>query len=135
MSKMKYINILITYNWVQYDILSVPDEITEIELKLILRKKGFISKDWNAYYATSVYLEVGKNDIIEICINKNRPIKDLGIEEKSVIFIKEGNINEATDRSKIIGTISKILGDARNKVRKDKNDEGWAIPIKRSDDN
>lgn len=90
MAEKKFINLYVTYNRKEYKKVAIPADIDEINLKAHLRDLGYISCNRRTYYNTKVYLEShDKRKLKEICTDKYRSLKELGIGEKSLIFIEE----------------------------------------------
>lgn len=91
MEKRNIIKVYVTYNRSEYQQVSIPSEINEVELKAQLRDLGYISSYRRAYFTTKVYLESDdKQNLEEICLDKYRTLKELGIVENSLIVIKPG---------------------------------------------
>ncbi len=87
----KVINVYVTHNRKKYSQVAIPADINEVELKACLRDLGHISSYRRSYLTTKVYLEDDtKKYIKEICTDEYRSLEDLGIAEKSLIFIKAG---------------------------------------------
>lgn len=91
MSERKLIHVYVTHNRKEYSLVAIPADINEVELKACLRDLGHISSYRRSYLTTKVYLEDDtKTDIKEICTEEYRSLDDLGIGEKSLIVIEEG---------------------------------------------
>lgn len=91
MAEKKLIHVYVTHNRKEYSQVAIPADINEVELKACLRDLGHISSYRRSYLTTKVYLEDDtKNDIKEICTEEYRSLEDLGIVEKSLIVIDEG---------------------------------------------
>lgn len=99
MAEKRTIAVYVTYDRREYTKVNIPAEIDEVELKAVLRDLGYISSYQMSYLTTKVYLESDdKQELKEICIAEYRSIKELGIEENSLIYIKKGNPEPAIRR-------------------------------------
>ena len=91
MTERKLIHVYVTHNRKEYSQVAIPADINEVELKACLRDLGHISSYRRSYLTTKVYLEDDtKTSLKEICTEEYRSLKDLGIVEKSLIVIEEG---------------------------------------------
>ena len=91
MAKRKLIHVYVTHNRKEYSQVAIPADINEVELKACLRDLGHISSYRRSYLTTKVYLEDDtQTSLKEICTEEYRSLEDLGVGEKSLIFIKEG---------------------------------------------
>ena len=98
MAVRKLIHVWITRNRKEYSNVAIPADINEVELKACLRDLGHISSYRRSYLTTKVYLEDDtKADIKEICTEEYRSLDDLGIGEKSLIVIEEGEPEPKTE--------------------------------------
>lgn len=90
MTKKRLIKIYVTHNRNEYSQIHIPSDINEIQLKAVLRDLGHISSFRQSYLNTRVWLEDPKStNLKEICIDAYRSLNDLGIKEKSLIFIQD----------------------------------------------
>lgn len=90
MADKKFIKVYVTYDRKEYRQVAIPAGIDEINLKARLRDLGYISSHRRTYYNTKVYLESHDNrKLEEICTDEYRSLEELGIGEKSLIFIEE----------------------------------------------
>ena len=91
MTEKKLIPVYVTHNRKEYSQVNIPANINEVELKALLRDLGHISSYRRSYFTTKVYLEDDtKTNLKEICTGEYRSLEDLGIMEKSLIVIKDG---------------------------------------------
>lgn len=90
MTEKKLIHVYVTHNRKEYSRVAIPTGINEVELKACLRDLGHISSYRRSYLTTKVYLEDNMTNLKEICTDEYRSIEDLGIVEKSLIFIEAG---------------------------------------------
>lgn len=91
MAEKKLIHLYVTHNRKEYSQITIPADINEVELKACLRDLGHISSYCLSYLTTKVYLEDDtKTNLKEICTEEYRSLADLGIEEKSLIVIQDG---------------------------------------------
>ena len=91
MAEKKIIHVYVTHNRKEYSQIAIPAGINEVELKACLRDLGHISSYRRSYLTTKVYLEDDtKTNLKEICTEEYRSLDDLGIVEKSLIVIEEG---------------------------------------------
>lgn len=72
-------------------LINIPKDIDEVELKGRLRDMGFISAQMKSYQTTKVFLfDEKENTKTEICTNESRSLDEIGVKEKSLILIKPG---------------------------------------------
>lgn len=72
-------------------LVTIPKDIDEVELKGRLRDMGFIPSQMRSYQTTKVFLINEKeNTKTEICTNESRMLDELGVTEKSLILITPG---------------------------------------------
>lgn len=91
MAERKLIHVYVTHNRKEYSQVAIPADINEVELKACLRDLGHISSYRRSYLTTKVYLEDDtKTSLKEICTEEYRSLEDLGVVEKSLIVIEEG---------------------------------------------
>lgn len=90
MANQESINVRVTFDRKDANQISIPYNINEIELKALLRDLGYISSYRNSYLTTKVYHLEDDGSEKEICTDKYRQLKDLGIKEGSGIIIKPG---------------------------------------------
>ena len=91
MVERKLIHVYVTHNRKEYSRVAIPADINEVELKACLRDLGHISTYRRSYLTTKVYLEDATNrSLTEICTEEYRSLEDIGLVEKSLIVIEEG---------------------------------------------
>ena len=91
MAERKLIHVYVTHNRREYSQVGIPADINEVELKACLRDLGHISTYRRSYLTTKVYLEDATNrSLTEICTEEYRSLEDIGLVEKSLIVIEEG---------------------------------------------
>ena len=91
MSARELMHLYVTRNRKEYSQVTIPADMNEVVLKAYLRDLGYISSYRESYSTTKVFLEDDtKTNLTEICTDKCRSLKELGIQEKSRIVIQDG---------------------------------------------
>lgn len=89
MAERKTINVYVSDDGTNYDVVKIFEDQNEVELKAQLRDLGYISSFRKSYLTTKVYL-CKEDERIEICTDEYRSLKELEINEKSFIDIIPG---------------------------------------------